>query len=171
MTAGVQPIPVQVSARGHARRDPRVCSVVPIRLEFAKKDLAGTVFEGQKELKLVTHCDNSSDGEQSVLTEYLTYRIFNLFTPRSFRARLVRVTYVDPKRDKAPVPRYGMILENDEDVARRMEGRLYTDSQPALQLHRAGIAHADDAAAVHDRQHRLLDHGAAQRQARADPGR
>jgi hypothetical protein len=123
---GVQPIPVQVSARGHARRDPRVCSVVPIRLDFAKEALAGTVFEGQKDLKLVTHCDNSSDGEQGVLTEYLTYRILNLFTPRSFRARLVKVTYVDPKRDKAPVPRYGMLLENDDDMARRLEGRLYT---------------------------------------------
>jgi hypothetical protein len=123
---GVQPIPVQVSARGHARRDPRVCSVVPIRLEFAKKDLAGTVFEGQKDLKLVTHCTNSSDGDQSVLTEYLIYRVFNAFTPHSFRARLARVTYVDPKRDNAPEPRYGMLLENDEDLARRMEGRLHT---------------------------------------------
>ena len=123
---GVQPIPVQLSARGHARRDPRVCSVVPIRVELAKKDLAGTVFEGQRDLKLVTHCNNSGEGEQSVLTEYLTYRIFNLFTPRSFRARLVKVIYVDPKRDKAPAPRYGILLENDEDVARRMEGRSYT---------------------------------------------
>ena len=122
---GVQPIPVQVGARGHARRDPRVCSVVPIRLDFAKQDLAGTLFEGQRELKLVTHCENNSDGEQHVLTEYLVYKIFNLFTPRSFRARLVKVTYVDPKRDKAPVPRYGLLLENDEDVARRLEGRLY----------------------------------------------
>jgi hypothetical protein len=122
---GVQPIPVQVGARGHARRDPRVCSAVPIRLDFEKKDLARTVFEGQRDLKLVTHCENNSDGDQHVLTEYLTYRIFNLFTPRSFRARLAKVTYVDPKRAQAPVSRYGMLLENDEDVARRLEGRLY----------------------------------------------
>jgi hypothetical protein len=99
---------------------------VPILLDLAKKDLAGTVFEGQRDLKLVTHCENSGDGEQNVLTEYLTYRIFNLFTPRSFRARLVKVTYADPKRSQAPAPRYGVLLENDEDVARRMEGRLYT---------------------------------------------
>ena len=71
---GVQPIPVQVGARGHARRDPRVCSVVPIRLDFAKQDLAGTLFEGQRELKLVTHCENNSDGEQHVLTEYRSTR-------------------------------------------------------------------------------------------------
>jgi hypothetical protein len=119
------PIPVQVGARGHARRNPLVCEMVPIRLDFEKKDVAGTVFEGQGELKLVTHCNNRN-GEQYVLTEYLAYRIYNLFTPRSFRARLVKVSYVGPKPERSPVPRYGMLLENDDDVARRMEGRAYT---------------------------------------------
>jgi len=120
----VRSIPLQLGARGHARRDARVCSVVPIRLVFEKKDVAGTVFEGQGELKLVTNCEDESGYEQYVLTEYLTYRIFNVITPRSFRARLVRVTYVDPKRNRTPVPRYGIIIEDDKDVARRFEGRL-----------------------------------------------
>jgi hypothetical protein len=121
---GTRSIPVQVSPRGHARRDARVCSAVPLRLEFAKKDVAGSVFEGQRDVKLVTNCENASDYQQYVLTEYLTYRIFGLFTPRSFRARLSRVTYVDSTRNKAPAPRYGILLENDEDLARRFEGRL-----------------------------------------------
>jgi hypothetical protein len=120
----VRSIPLQLGARGHARRDARVCSVVPLRLVFDKKDVAGTVFEGQGELKLVTNCEDESGYEQYVLTEYLTYRIFNVITPRSFRARLVRVTYVDPKRNRTPVPRYGIIIEDDKDVARRFEGRL-----------------------------------------------
>jgi hypothetical protein len=120
----VRSIPLQLAARGHARRNPRVCSVVPLRLDFAKKDVAGTVFEGQGELKLVTNCEDESVYEQYVLTEYLTYRIFNVFTPRSFRARLVRVRYVDPKRNQTPAPRYGVIIEDDKDVARRLEGRL-----------------------------------------------
>jgi hypothetical protein len=120
----VRSIPLQLGARGHARRDARVCSVVPLRLVFDKKDVAGTVFEGQGELKLVTNCEDESGYEQYVLTEYLTYRIFNVITPRSFRARLVRVTYVDPKRNRTPAPRYGIIIEDDKDVARRFEGRL-----------------------------------------------
>ena len=122
------PIRVPVGARGHARRNSLVCDVVPIRLDFDEREVAGTVFEGQGALKLVTHCTNGDAGEQHVLTEYLAYRIFNLFTPRSFRARLVKVAYIDPKRARRPVPRYGMLLENDDDVARRMEGR--TSSVP-----------------------------------------
>ena len=121
-------IPVELSTRGNARLNVRTCSVVPLRVEFAKKDveaLNGTPFQGQRELKLVTHCGNSSIGEQNLLVEYLTYRIFRLFTPRSYRARLVQVSYWEIGKDRAPEPRYAMFLERDADVARRMEGRLY----------------------------------------------
>lgn len=121
----VASIPVQLSARGHARRNRLVCDVVPLRLEWAKADLKGTVFDGQSELKLVTHCANDDDYEQRVLIEYLAYRLVGLFTPFSFRARLASVTYVDRARKKTPPARYGILLENDEDLARRLEGRLY----------------------------------------------
>ncbi len=120
-----QSIPVEISARGHARRDRRVCAVVPLRLEFAKADLKGTVLQGQRELKLVTHCDDDDAHEQNVLTEYLAYRLIGLFTPHSFRARLATVTYIDPARNRKPPARFGILVEHDEDVARRLEGRLY----------------------------------------------
>ena len=113
---GVQPIPVEVSARGHARRDPRVCSVVPIRLDFATKDLAGTVFEGQKDLKLVTHCENSGDGEQGVLAEYLTYKIVNLFTPELIDAQKQFARRDSRRRDEEFI-RYGVRGEHFEGVA------------------------------------------------------
>jgi hypothetical protein len=117
-------IPVQLGARDHARRNVAVCSVVPLRLEFSKKDVAGTVFDGQRELKLVTHCQNDRNYEQYVLTEYLAYRLYALLTPRSFRTRLVRATYVEAGRNRTPPPRYGMFVENDDDLARRIEGRV-----------------------------------------------
>jgi hypothetical protein len=119
-------IPVQLSARGHARRNVLVCKVVPLRLEFSKKDVKGTVLDGQRELKLVTNCQNERYFEQYVLTEHLAYRLYALLTPRSFRTRLVRATYVDSGRNKTPVPRYGMLVENEDDLARRLEGRITT---------------------------------------------
>ena len=119
-------VPVQLSARGHARRNVLVCSVVPLRLEFSKKDVKGTVLDGQRELKLVTHCQNDRYYEQYVLTEYLAYRLYALLTPRSFRTRLVRATYVDSARNRTPVPRYGMLVEHEDDLARRLEGRIAT---------------------------------------------
>ena len=45
---------VQVSTRGKSRLD--VCKFPPLALSVKKKAAAGTVFEGQKNLKLVTHC-------------------------------------------------------------------------------------------------------------------
>ena len=117
-------IPVQLSARGHARRNVLVCAVVPLRLEFAKKDVKGTVLDGQRELKLVTHCQNDRNYEQYVLSEYLAYRLYALLTPKSFRTRLVRATYVDAGKNKTPPPRYGMLVEHEDDLARRLEGRI-----------------------------------------------
>ncbi len=117
-------IPVQLSARGHARRNVRVCSVVPLRLEFSKKDVSGTVLDGQRELKLVTHCENEKYYEQYVLSEYLAYRLYAALTPKSFRTRLVRATYVDSARKRTPVPRYGILVEHDDELARRLEGRV-----------------------------------------------
>lgn len=122
---GANPIPVRIGTRGHARLDVRTCAKVPLRLEFTKKDVKGTALEGQSQLKLVTHCHDYDDYEQYVLTEYLAYRLLGLLTPRSFRARLIRVTYIQAGSDKVPTARYGILIEDNSDVARRLEARVY----------------------------------------------
>jgi hypothetical protein len=48
----------------------------------------------------------------------------NLLTPKSFRARLARASYVQSTDAKPIITRFGMFLEDDDDVARRMEGRI-----------------------------------------------
>jgi hypothetical protein len=110
--------------RGHARRQVTTCDFPPIRLEFEKDAMAGTVFAGHRELKLGTHCRTSSEFEQYVLREYLAYRILNLITPQSFRVRLGKATYVDAVTKKPLATRYGLFIEDDDDVAKRMEGRV-----------------------------------------------
>jgi hypothetical protein len=118
-------IPVQLSARGHFRRMARNCSLVPLRVEFPKDGLAaGTAFEGQTTLKLGTGCEASKEFEQITLREYLTYPLFHMVSPLSFRARLARATYADEKSQKKTIPRYAIFIENDSDVARRNEGRI-----------------------------------------------
>jgi hypothetical protein len=115
---------IKLGTRGHFRLMPRNCDFVPLRVEFVKDELKGTVFAGQSWLKLGTHCQDSGDYEQYVLKEYLAYKMFNLLTQKSFRVRLVKGTYVDSKSGKAVATRYGVFLEHDNDVARRMEGRI-----------------------------------------------
>ena len=93
-------VSVTVGSRGHLRLSSHTCDFVPIKLAFAPTSLAGTIFEGQTTLKLGTHCQNNSDFDQLVIREYLTYKLANLVTPFSFRARLARGTYVDAKSKK-----------------------------------------------------------------------
>jgi hypothetical protein len=118
-------IPVVLRTRGNFRLRAKTCGFPPLRLEFEPSATLGTVFEGQGRLKLVTHCqDGRAEYEQFVLQEYLIYRIYELLTPRSFRARLAHITYLDDDGKREPVTRYGFFLEPEEVMAERngMEG-------------------------------------------------
>lgn len=118
---GGQPVTLKVDirTRGKTRLSRRLCEFPPLRLDF---DTAGrgTVFEGQNDLKLVTHCqDGRPQHDQYVLQEYLVYRVYNLLTDLSFKARLARVTYVDTDAKRDTVTRYAFLLEHKEAVAAR----------------------------------------------------
>ena len=120
---GAAPMKIELGSRGHFRLLAGSCAWVPLRVHFDKKETAGTVFEGQSSLKLVTHCRDNDDFEQHVLREYLPYRIYGLLSPIAFRARLSKVSYVDAASGKTLTTRYGMFIEDDGDVARRAGAR------------------------------------------------
>ena len=91
----------------------------PLKLHFDKKAMKGTEFRGNKSLKLVTYCDTNSKYEQYYIKEFLTYRIYNLITEFSFRARPMMIEYVDSEKDKKPITRFGFLIEDADDVAKR----------------------------------------------------
>jgi len=74
-------VPVQVRTRGSFRLRAHICPFPPIRMDFPTDSVAGTVFEGQARLKLVTHCRDWDSYEQNLLEEYLAYRIYKLSGP------------------------------------------------------------------------------------------
>ena len=123
LTVAGTDIPVRLSSRGHLRLNVRTCEFVPIKVVFPRKELEGTIFEGQTTLKLGTHCRDDADFDQYVVREYLAYRLANLVTPFSFRARLARGTYVDAGTRKPLATRSALYLEHEADVARRLSGR------------------------------------------------
>ena len=117
-------LPVQLGTRGHFRLMSRNCDFVPLRVEFPRDRTAGTAFDGQTNLKLGTHCRGDRAYDNYTLREYLTYRLFNMVTPLSFRARLGRATYVDATSKKAIGTRYSIFIEHENEVARRFGGRI-----------------------------------------------
>lgn len=57
--------------------------------------------------------------EDYVIREWLIYKIYNLVTPESFKARLVSVGLNDTKKKKITPPFYGILLEEDQQMAKR----------------------------------------------------
>jgi hypothetical protein len=115
---------IAVRTRGNFRLRRSTCAFPPLRLDFPKQRTAGTPFAGQDKLKLVTHCQSRASFEQNLLHEYLVYRILNLLTDKSFRARLARVTYRDLARPTDSLTRYAALLESDAELAARHGARV-----------------------------------------------
>ena len=112
---------VGIRARGRFRRDKDVCSFAPLRLNFKKETTRKTLFTRTNKIKLVTHCrDKSARYSQGVLKEYLAYRILNTMTDKSFRVRLLRITYVDTEATKGNRVEFGFLIEPDGDLAKRL---------------------------------------------------
>lgn len=118
-------LPVQVRTRGIFRRQKRNCNFPPLRLNFPKSEMEGTVFEGQDKIKLVTPCHDSRGSYQDyVFREYLAYRLYQLLTPISFRVRLVEITYEDIDDNYDTRTKYGFLMEDEDQMAARNFGML-----------------------------------------------
>lgn len=112
---------LKLRTRGEYRRQKKTCLFAPIRLNFRKKQVAGTVFAGQDKLKLITHCKPGSDRyEQLVLKEYLAYRSLQILTDKSFSTRLLRVTYVDSDDEGKSTTRFSFVTEDEKGVGDRL---------------------------------------------------
>ncbi len=106
-----------VERRGKTRQ--RICRMPPVRLRLEKKDVDGTLFEGNKSIKLVTHCDRRSQWADYPKLEMLAYRIYNAITDLSFRVREFSIQYEDSERDEVDGPRFGFMIEDDKLVGDR----------------------------------------------------
>jgi len=120
-------IPIEIAPRGHFRLRSDVCNFPPIRLIFSDSGKKGTPFGGQKSLKLGTHC-NQKDKEYAEIPvrEYAAYETLNMLTDWSYKARLAKVTYVQSGDEKDAVTKYGLLIEDEGDMAKRNGGRIFT---------------------------------------------
>jgi len=133
-------IPLKVKTRGNFRRDKSNCYYPPLRLNFSKrKTPPNTLFTGQDKIKLVTPCRD----QKYVIHEYLVYKLYNLLTPLSFNARLVKVIYEDSEKDKLSDPLYGILIEDKDQMAERNQAKIFnrnnvrpnkTEKEPFLRM-------------------------------------
>ena len=115
-------IDLKVKTRGNFRRKKGNCVYPPLLLNFSRlKTPKSSLFAGQDKLKLVTPCQ----GAKYVVKEYLAYKLYNLITEQSFRARLVKVIFDDSKKGKKTDPLYGILLEDEDQMAARNKASIF----------------------------------------------
>lgn len=116
-TGATVKLDLQIRARGHFRHEH--CDLPPVLLNLKRKQTTGTLFEHQNKLKLVVQCERSNRSEQGLLKEYLAYRILNAVTDKSFRVRLLSITYVNSEKETTSEPRHAFLIEHKNRLAER----------------------------------------------------
>lgn len=114
--------PLEVKARGKTRKE--ICSHPPIKVKWKKKALDSLGFSRFNEMKVVWQCKPGRLYEQTLLKEYMVYRMNNLVTPYSYRVKLARITLTDARDSSRQFVKYGFFLEDDEQLALRLNGKL-----------------------------------------------
>jgi hypothetical protein len=126
-----QSLPIEIKIRGGWRSLAKNCSVPLLFVRFDSKSTEDTPFKGQSMLPLTTHCGQGLSLEaaknrvsparwtQYLLREYLAHLIYNEITDLSIRARLVRMTYPNPRKPSRKINSYAFFTEHFESVAAR----------------------------------------------------
>lgn len=130
--AGAAPIPTDLRARGHFRRQARNCAFPPIFLRASREERDGTILQGNPRVKVVTPCRPTVDDyQQYILLEYLAYQTYALVLPVHHRTRLARVTYRDSSERVRPIEVTAFLLEVEQEVADE-HGLAFTEQTGAL---------------------------------------
>jgi hypothetical protein len=113
-------VTVKITTRGKSRLEH--CRIPPLSMTFTKKkSLVGTVFEGQKRLKIVTRCKDMRDYRRYQLQEFSVYRAFNILSDVSFRVRQLNVTYRDADDPGRSVEGNVFLIESVKELANRLK--------------------------------------------------
>jgi hypothetical protein len=115
-------IEIEIRTRGKTRRENDVCTFFPLRLNFPKNETKNTPFEGQKAIKLVTHCKKADSYEQNIMVEYLIYKAYNVLTDSSFKVRAAIINYIDSGEKTDTVRKFAFFIEREKHLADRLNG-------------------------------------------------
>ncbi len=109
---------VKIRARGNYRR--AHCYFPPLKVKIKKAEAKETIFKGNKELKLVMPCVQSSSTQDNILKEYMAYKIYEVISPYHFKTRMADIEYIELRGKKSKVHNIkGFLIEDIDKVAKR----------------------------------------------------
>lgn len=114
---------LRIRARGNFRK--KKCHFTPLKLKIKKAEAKGTIFKGEKKLKMVLPCLNETDKDDNVIKEYIIYKLFEVVSPYYFNTRLLQIEFLDTKNKRARTYNFkGFLIEDDSKVAKRLNAKV-----------------------------------------------
>ncbi len=115
-------INIKLRARGNFRRDN--CYYVPLRIKLKKSATKGTLFQGNKKLKVVLPCLEGRSGNDYVIKEYLAYKVYEDISPYHFKTRLLELEFYEEKGQRIKKHQIkAFLIEDIDNVAKRENGK------------------------------------------------
>jgi len=124
---------ITMNLRGKFRR--MKCSMPPLLLNFKKSTLRQLNLDNIDEVKLVTHCLETAEGQENLQEELMCYRVYESLTPCSYRTIWLNVTYRDALRPGQQIKSTGFLLEPDKDITKRLgfvERKLFNPAEDSI---------------------------------------
>ncbi len=124
---------ITLNLRGKFRR--MKCTMPPLLLNFKKSTLRKLNLDDIDEIKLVTHCLDTPEGEENLQEELMCYRVYESLTPCSYRTIWLNLTYQDASRVGKPITSTGFLLEPDKDITKRLgfiERKLFNPAEDSI---------------------------------------
>jgi hypothetical protein len=115
-------IKIKLRARGGYRREN--CYFVPLKLKLKKSITKGTLFEGNKKLKIVLPCLLERYNDDYVVKEYMAYKLYEVISPYHFNTRLANIELLEEKGKRIKEHELkGILIEDIDKVAKRFNGK------------------------------------------------
>ncbi len=109
----------EVNVRGKFRRV-RCADMPPLKLNFKKNELTAAGLSTSNDLKMVTQCaENEEVAKETLMREYLVYKLYNEVTNYSYRVQLVKITFNDTESE-ASKSQWAFLIEDTAQLRSRV---------------------------------------------------
>ena len=124
--------PVRIKARGIWRKDH--CTLPPFWLNIRYSGIEADSLRDLdvNRMKMVIRCRPSAPFEHYILREYLIYKIYNIITPYSYRARLVKLKFIDTSKDDETWEDWAFLIEPSDLMTTRLNAVMIKNDKLSI---------------------------------------
>jgi len=116
---------LEVELRGRGFNRLKNCYFPPIKIKIKKSNAKGTIFKGNKKLKLVLPCLKQKSMNDALIKEALAYKLYEIISPYHFKTRIVKIDFTESRGKKMIDHKLdGILIEDDQIFGERHNGKM-----------------------------------------------